>query len=123
MSNARNRESIEATLYAYLNGMRHADPGLLKIAFHDDANLCGPMGDSMLTGPVSRLLSWVENDLAPGGTGRDHGMRVEEIEIHEPIALVKCRETGFLGRDALDVFTLVQQGAGWKITNKSWTLM
>lgn len=117
---AKQTAAIEATVTRYFRGMKEADVDLLKSAFHEHAGLFGPFGAEIIAAPISTFFEWVAENLEPGASGEDHELEIDSIDSIGPVALVRCRELGFMGHDSAEIFTLLRTDAGWKITNKSW---
>ena len=116
--------NVEATIARYFRGMKEGDVALLKSSFHDQAGFFGPFGSDLIAAPIGHLYAWAEENLPlENGGGDDHRIEIDEVDIRGPIALVKCRELGFMGHDFAEYFTLLKTESGWKITNKSYSAM
>lgn len=114
------KAAIEATVSRYFRGMREGDVDLLKSAFHEQAALFGPFGEETIAAPIAKLYEWVADNLQPGSSGDNHRLEIDTVDTIGPVALVRCRELGFLGHDYGEVLTLLRTGDDWKITNKSY---
>lgn len=115
--------AIEATVTRYFRGMKEGDVDLLKSAFHECAGFFGPFGDDLIAAPVSHLFDWVGENLKPGASGEDHKIEIDSVDVIGPIALVRCREFGFMGHDFGEFFALLRTDDGWRITNKSYAVI
>jgi hypothetical protein len=65
MSSATDESEIRETINYYSEGMRTADVERLKKAFHEQAILCGYLGDELITAPIQGLYDWVDANPAP----------------------------------------------------------
>ena len=102
MSFTTDESEIRQTIDYYSDGMRTANVESLKNAFHDQAILCGYLGDELITAPIDGLYEWVM-----------------EIVITNRVAAATIRETESHG-DWIDYFHLLKVGDRWWIVSKLW---
>lgn len=108
-------EAIEC----YTEGMRTGSVEILKKGFHQQAILCGYLGDEMIAAPIEGLYDWVSSNPAPAATGEVFGCSILSIEATGRVAAVTVRETSHEG-DVIDYFHLLKDGDRWWIVSKLW---
>jgi hypothetical protein len=114
-TNAHEEDRIRETINHYSEGMRMADADTLRKAFHEQAILCGYIGDEMIAAPIEGLYDWVESNSVPAA----YNCEILGIEITNRVAAAKIRETDLHG-DAIDYFHLLKVGETWSIVSKVW---
>ena len=118
--NASSDESrIHEAIDYYAEGMRTGSVEILKKGFHQQAILCGYLGDEMITAPIEGLYDWVKSNPAPAKTGEVFNCTVLSIEITRRVAAAAVRETSHEG-DVIDYFHLLKVGDRWWIVSKLW---
>jgi len=106
---------IRETIERYSEGMRTADAATLRKAFHEQAILCGYIGDEMIAAPIQGLYDWVEANSVPAA----YKCAILGIEITGRVAAATIRETD-LHDQAIDYFHLLKTGDRWWIVSKVW---
>jgi len=109
---------LEAIKY-YTEGMRTGSVEILKKGFHQQAILCGYLGDEMIAAPIEGLYDWVNSNPAPAATGEVFGCSILSIEATGRVAAATVRETSHEG-DVIDYFHLLKDGDRWWIVSKLW---
>ena len=118
MTNAADEQAIRAVIAHYADGMKSHSVDALKRAFHDQAILCGYLGDDLIAGPISELYAWVGANPSPDATGDPYACDILNIQVTGRVASVSVRE---LYHDtAIDYFHLVKAGDRWSIVSKLW---
>ena len=115
MSSSTDEGDIRQAINYYSEGMRTANVDSLKNAFHDQAILCGYLGDELITAPMEALYEWVDSNPAPDV----YNCLVLDVEITNRVATAKIRETDTHG-DVIDYFHLLKVGDSWWIVSKVW---
>lgn len=119
MNNTNEENQIRETINYYVEGMRTHAVETLKRGFHDQAILCGYLGDEMLAAPIAGLYAWAESNPAPSETGEVFECMILSIEIMGRVASAKMRETAPDGV-FIDYFHLLNDGNRWWIVSKLW---
>jgi hypothetical protein len=91
----------------------------LKEGFHQQAILCGYLGDEMIAAPIEALYDWVSANPAPAETGELFDCSIVSIEVTGRVAIATLRETGAEGT-VIDYFHLLKHGGRWRIVSKLW---
>ena len=109
---------LEAINY-YTEGMRTGKVEILKKGFHQQAILCGYLGDEMIAAPIEGLYDWVNSNPAPAETGEIFGCAILATEVTGRVAAATVRETSHEG-DVIDYFHLLKDRERWWIVSKLW---
>ena len=91
----------------------------LKRGFHEQAILCGYLGDDLIAAPIVALYEWVGANPAPDVTGEPFDCEILNIEVTSRVATATVRETGHDGA-VIDHFHLLKVGERWWIVSKLW---
>jgi hypothetical protein len=69
MNKLAEEQGIRAAIAHYAEGMRTHNVESLRRAFHEQAILCGYLGDQIIAGPIGELYIFVSSNPAPAATG------------------------------------------------------
>ena len=119
MTTSFDEHGIREAITFYVEGMRTGDVAALKRAFHEQAILCGYLGDDLIAAPISALYDWVGANPAPAATGDPFSCETLGIEITGRVAIAKVRESDHHGV-VIDHFHLLKVGERWSIVSKLW---
>jgi hypothetical protein len=115
MTTSFNQQGIQAAIAFYVEGMRTGDAETLKRGFHEQAILCGYLGDD----PIAVLYEWVAANPAPAATGDPYSCDTLGIEVTGRVATARVRESDQHGV-VIDHFHLLKVGERWSIVSKIW---
>lgn len=110
---------IREAIGHYAEGMRNGHIDTLKEAFHEQAILCGYLGDELIAAPIVALYDWVGGNPAPAVSGEPFNCEVLEIKITNRVATAAVRETDQHGA-VIDHFHLLNVSERWWIVSKLW---
>ena len=119
MNMSSDENGIREAINYYAEGMRTGSVEILKKGFHQQAILCGYLGDEMIAAPIEGLYEWVNSNPAPAATGEVFGCLILAIEVTGRVAAATVRETSHDG-DVIDYFHLLKDGDRWWIVSKLW---
>ncbi len=119
MNSSTEETAIRETITYYVEGMRTCNVEILKQGFHQQAILCGYLGDEMIAAPIEGLYDWVNSNPAPAKTGEIFGCSILVIEVTGRVATATVRETGHEGT-VIDYFHLLSDKNRWWIVSKLW---
>jgi hypothetical protein len=119
MKTASEQNGIREAIAYYADGMRTGDVETLQRGFHQQAILCGYLGDDLIAGPIVELYGWVQANPAPAATGDPFKCEVLEIAVTGRVATATVRETDRHG-SVIDYFHLLKIGDRWSIVSKLW---
>jgi hypothetical protein len=91
----------------------------LKKGFHQQAILCGYLGDQKIAAPIEALYDWVSANPAPADTGELFDCSILKIEVTGRVATAAVRETSHEG-SVIDYFHLLKDNGLWWIVSKLW---
>jgi Putative lumazine-binding len=118
MNKLPEEPGIRAVIAHYAEGMRTHNVESLKRAFHEQAILCGYLGDDLIAGPIAELYAWVGANPSPAASGDPYSCDILNIDVTGRIASASVRE---LYHDtAIDYFHLLKTGDTWSIVSKLW---
>ena len=60
MKSSADENGIRAAINYYIEGMRTGNVEVLRQGFHQQAILCGYLGDEMIAAPIEGLYDWVK---------------------------------------------------------------
>jgi hypothetical protein len=119
MTTSFDEQGIRDVITFYVEGMRTGDVETLKRGFHEQAILCGYLGDALIAGPIALLYDWVAENPAPAATGEAFSCEIFGIEVTGRVATAKVRERDHHGV-VIDHFHLLKAGERWSIVSKLW---
>jgi Putative lumazine-binding len=119
MKSSTEEAEIRETINYYAEGMRTGNVETLKQGFHQQAILCGYLGDEMIAAPIEGLYDWVNSNPAPAETGDVFDCSILAIEVTGRVATATVRETSHEG-DVIDYFHLLKDKNRWWIVSKLW---
>ncbi len=118
MNKLAEEQGIRSVIAHYAEGMRTHNVESLRRAFHEQAILCGYLGDDLIAGPIAALYAWVSSNPAPYVTGDPYACDILNIDVTGRVAAATVRE---LYHDtAIDYFHLLKIGDTWSIVSKLW---
>ena len=119
MNSSADENRIHETINYYIKGMRTGDVDVLRQGFHQQAILCGYLGDELITAPIEGLYTWVNSNPAPAATGESFDCVILSVETTGRVASAKVRETH--GSEVvIDYFHLLKDEDRWWIVSKLW---
>ena len=108
MSTSVEEDGIRKAVDYYSGGMRTADTETLEKAFHDQAILCGYLGDELIAAPIQALYDWVGSNPAPEG----YECSILDIDITNRAAAAKVLEKDAHG-EFVDSFQWLKIDGRW----------
>jgi hypothetical protein len=119
MNNSSEENAIREAINYYVEGTRTGNVETLKEGFHEQAILCGYLGDELIAAPIEGYYEWVAANPASAVTGDVFECLVTAIEITGRAATATVRETSH-GENVIDYFHLLKVGDRWLIVSKLW---
>src|SRR4030095_14351793 len=107
MHSSTEETAIRNTINYYAEGMRTGSVETLKQGFHQQAILCGYLGDEIIAAPIEGLYDWVSSNPAPAANGETFSCSILGIEITGRVATATVRESGH-DADVIDYFHLLK---------------
>jgi len=119
MNNSTEEKGVREAINYYVEGMRTGNVETLKAGFHEQAILCGYLGDELITAPIEGLYEWVASNPAPAATGDVFECSVLAVEVTGRAATATVRETSH-DEDVIDYFHLLKIRDRWWMVSKLW---
>jgi hypothetical protein len=119
MTTSIDEQRIREVIAFYAEGMRTGNVETLKQGFHDQAILCGYLGDDLIADPIAALYEWVAANPAPAATGEPYSCETLSIALTGRVATASVRESDHHGV-VIDHFHLLKIGERWSIVSKLW---
>lgn len=119
METSVEEEAVREAIAHYVDGMRTGSVETLKRGFHEQAILCGYLGDELIAAPIGALYEWVAANPAPAATGAPFDCEILKIAVTNRVAAATVRETDQHGV-VIDYFHLLKTGDRWSIVSKLW---
>lgn len=114
-----DEQGIRGAIAYYVEGMRTHDVETLRRGFHQQAILCGYLGDDLIAGPIGALYDWARANPAPAATGDPFACEILGIEATGRVATATVRESDAHGT-VIDYLHLLRIGDTWSIVSKLW---
>ena len=119
MEKSFEEQGIREAIAHYVDGMRTGNVERLKRGFHEQAILCGYLGDELIAAPIAALYEWVDANPSPSATGEPFDCEILAIEVTSRVATATVREKDHHGA-VIDHFHLLKTGQQWWIVSKLW---
>lgn len=119
MQTQSEERGIRDAIGHYIEGMRTGNVDTLKEAFHEQAILCGYLGDELIAAPIVALYDWVGGNPSPASSGELFDCEVLEVRTTNRVATASLRETDHHGT-VIDHFHLLKVSERWWIVSKLW---
>ncbi|MEU6259651.1 nuclear transport factor 2 family protein [Streptomyces griseorubiginosus] len=115
-------DAVREVIGKYVAGVSASDPELVGSAFRPDAHMWGYLGEELVTVPIGRFLDVVAGSPDPALWLDGYTHTVRSVEITGNVAAAVLEETGYLGSDFTNYFTLVREKGEWAIASKTFFL-
>ena len=119
MSSQPDEQGIREAIAHYVEGMRTHAVATMKQGFHEQAILCGYLGDHLIAGPIAELYAWASANPSPAVAGERFDCEILSIGVTGRVAIAAVRETGHDGA-VIDDFHLLKVEGRWWIVSKLW---
>jgi putative lumazine-binding protein len=116
-------DGVQVAVENYVKGVSENNPGIVASVFREDARLWGFLGGiEVVSMSVSEFVTVVSTAPDPAQWIADYTHRIRSIEVSGDTAIAVLEESGYLGADFTNYFTLVKQDGQWKIASKTFNL-
>jgi len=119
MISSSDENGIREAINYYAEGMRTGNVEILKEGFHQQAILCGYLGDELIAAPIEGLYDWVKSTPASAESVEAFGCSILTIEVTGRVASASVRERSHEG-NWIDYFHLLKIENRWWIVSKLW---
>ncbi len=115
---ATEQDGIRQAINFYIEGLRAGSVETLKEAFHEQATMCGYLGETMMIVPIQGLYDFVSSHDAPAKSGEPFDASVGAIEVAGSVASARITEKSYQGFDFTTFFQLLKIDGRWWIVGK-----
>ncbi len=118
-----SEQQVRAVVERYVDGCRRGDAETVRSAFRPDARMWGWLGPDLVAAPIEEFLAVVAGPEPPEAAGWEERYRSEihSISVTGEVAVAVLEESGFLGADFTNHFSLVREDGAWLIASKTFT--
>ncbi len=114
---------VRTAVETYVRGVSANDAGVVSAAFRPDAFMWGYLGgEAPVAMPVEDFLKVVAGAPDPRTWITGYSHRIRSVEVTGDVAVAVLEESGYLGADFTNYFSLVRAGGEWKIAGKTFYL-
>jgi Putative lumazine-binding len=106
----------------YVSGVTKPDIELLRSAFRSDAHMWGYLGPTPVTIPIEVFFDIVAKAPDPAGWVSGYASIIRSIEVTGDVAVAVLEETGYLGGNFTNYFSLMRENGTWAIASKTFFL-
>jgi hypothetical protein len=115
-------EDVREVVENYVSGVTKPDVELVRSAFRHDAHMCGYLGDTFVTTPIEGFLDVVASTPDPAGWVGGYSHVIPSVGVTGDVAVAVLKETGYLGGNFTNYFSLVRENGTWAIASKTFFL-
>jgi Putative lumazine-binding len=105
-------------LKRYYDALYHCDTALLATVFHVSAQYFTASSGELLHLDMHSYFPIVEQRISPESSGEPYAFSIESIELAGDVTAIARMRSSMLGKDFIDLLTLVQLEGEWKIIAK-----
>lgn len=118
IATALEEDGIRRAINFYIEGLRAGSVETLKEAFHEQATMCGWLGDDLIVVPIQGLYDFVSSHDAPAKSGEPFEASIAAIEVAGTVASARIIEKSYQGFDFTTLFHLLKIEGRWWIVGK-----
>lgn len=111
-------DGIRQAVNYYIDGLREGSVEILKQAFHEQATMCGYLGEDLLVVPIEGLYDFVAAHPAPAQSGEPFSAEIVSLEVAGSVATAKIAEKSYQGFNFSTFFHLLKIEDRWWIVGK-----
>lgn len=111
-------DAIHQAMQAYLEAARSGTGDAMRPTFHENARICGYVGDDLFDAPIQGLYDWHDEN----GPARDVQVRFTSIDVVGTAASVRMDCDNWTGHRFTDFFTMAKIDGQWKVMSKVFYL-
>jgi hypothetical protein len=116
------KDDVREVVEKYVAGVTKPDVDLVRSAFRSDAHMWGYLGDTFVNTPIAGFLDIVAGTPDPAGWVSGYSYAIPSIEVTGEVAVAVLEETGYLGGNFTNYFSLVRENGTWAIASKAFYL-
>lgn len=110
--------AIVDLLKRYYDALYRCDTALLATVFHSSAQYFTASGGELLHLDMQSYFPVVEQRMSPESSGEPYAFSIDSIEFAGTVTAIARMRSSMLGKDFIDLLTLIQLEGEWKIIAK-----
>jgi Putative lumazine-binding len=110
--------AIVDVLKQYYDALYRCDTPLLATVFHSSAQYFTASSGELLHLDMTAYFPIVEQRVSPESSGEPYAFSIESIEFVGTVTAIARLRCSMLGKDFIDLLTLIQLEGEWKIIAK-----
>ncbi|PSB40486.1 nuclear transport factor 2 family protein [Chamaesiphon polymorphus] len=110
--------AIVDLLDRYYDALYRCDIALLATVFHASAQYFTASSGELLHLDMNSYFPIVERRISPESSGETYAFSIESIEFIGAVTAIARMRSSMLGKDFIDLLTLIQLEGEWKIITK-----
>jgi Putative lumazine-binding len=110
--------AIVDLLKRYYDALYRCDPALLATVFHASAQYFTASSGELLHLDMNAYFPIVEQRISPESAGEPYVFSIDSIELAGSVTAIARMRSSMLGKDFIDLLTLIQLEGEWKIIAK-----
>jgi hypothetical protein len=115
-------EDVREVIENYVRGVTKPDVELVRSAFLPDAHMWGYLDGLYVSAPIAGFLDVVAKSPDPAGWVSGYAHVIRSVEVTGDVAVAVLEETGYVGSDFTNYFSLVRENGTWAIASKTFFL-
>jgi hypothetical protein len=110
--------AIVDLLRRYYDALYRCDTNLLATVFHASAQYFTASGGELLHLDMQSYFPIVEQRISPESSGEPYAFSIDSIELAGSVTAIARMRFSMLGKDFIDLLTLIKLEGEWKIIAK-----
>jgi Putative lumazine-binding len=110
--------AIVDLLKRYYDALYRCDTDLLATVFHASAQYFTASSGELLQMDMKTYFPIVEQRISPESSGEVYSFSIDSIELAGAVTAIARMRSSMLGKDFIDLLTLIQLEGEWKIIAK-----
>lgn len=115
-------KDVKEVVENYVTGVTEPDVDLLRSVFRPDAHMWGYLGDTFVNTPIAGFFEIVAGAPDPVGWVSGYSYVIPSVNVTGDVAVAVLEETGYLGGNFTNYFSLVRENGTWAIASKAFYL-
>lgn len=117
-----DEDDVHAVIENYVRGVTKPDVDLVRSTFLPDAHMWGYLDGLHVSAPVDGFLEVVAKTPDPAGWVSDYSHVIRSVEVTGDVAVAVLEESGCVGGDFTNYFSLMRENGTWAIASKTFFL-
>jgi Putative lumazine-binding len=115
-------KEVTAAVQNYVKAVTDGDTALLRSVFRGDAHMWGYLGSSLISLPIEEFIDIVAKAPDPASWVDGYSHAIRSVEVTGDVAVAVLEETGYIGGNFTNYFSLLREDGRWAIAGKTFFL-